>query len=93
MQGTASATWCMSRSDSEPSSQFMMSMAAKGLGDRLSARLMPAPASVPTAIPASTSVSGLSLRLDRRRSGRRATSAPPIARSGSARGCASARPK
>ena len=61
----------------------MISMAAKGLGDRLSARLMPACATVATAIPAKMRVSELSDRPARKKSRISERQAEPIAIAGS----------
>ena len=71
----------------------MISIAAKGLGDRLSARLIAAPASVAIAMPARISVSGLSDRPASHCSNTSATSAPRIASNGKATGCTAATPK
>src|SRR3546814_1483280 len=76
MHGSAIQRGSNERSSSEPSSQVMISMAAKGLGARLSASEMPAPASVLMAIPARISPSGLSARRASSISGASAMIAP-----------------
>ena len=62
MKGRASSTWTMERSSKEPSSQNTISVTAKGLGERLMASDVPAPARLPTASPASTSTTMVALR-------------------------------
>lgn len=52
MKGAASQTWVIERSVSDPSIQNMISSAANGLGDRLSASDVIAPAKLDTAMPA-----------------------------------------
>jgi hypothetical protein len=92
MQGSAIHTWLAERFSMLPISQLMISIAAKGLAERLSARLMPAPASVETATPAKIIVSGLSEAPVSTISPSEA-SAPSTESSGSTAGCICASPK
>ena len=83
MKGAASHTCTMERSSNEPSSQNTISVTAKGLGDRLMASDVPAPARLPMARPASTSTTMVALRPATATTSAMETSAPAIAATGS----------
>ncbi len=85
MKGAASQTWTIERSSNEPSSQNTISVTAKGLGERLMASDVPAPARLPMARPARTSTTMVALRPATATTRAIERSAPAIAATGSAR--------
>ena len=93
MNGAASQTWVIERSVSEPSIQNMISNAAKGLGDRLSASEVMAPARLETATPARMMVSVLPRPPASACTTMTATIAPASAASGKAKGNSIVRPE
>src|SRR5690606_37357373 len=92
MNGPASHTCVMDLSVSEPSIQNRISVAAKGLGDRLSTNVDAAPAKADTATPARMRVSVLPLASVKERMRRTATKAPARPARGSANGKNAERP-
>ena len=83
----------MERSSNEPSSQKTISVTAKGLGERLMASDVPAPARLPMARPASTSTTMVALRPATATTRAIDTSAPTMAAIGSTQERAPTKPK
>ena len=93
MKGSASSTCIMERSSKEPSSQKTISVTAKGLGERLMASDVPAPARLPTASPASTSTTMVALRPATATTRATERSAPAMAAKGRAQDRVPTRPE
>ena len=92
MKGAASCTCSQERSESEPIIQNMISVAAKGLGDRFSASAVSAPHSAESATPARISVSAPPRAPASPSSIAAAVPAPTSASSGSASGTSAESP-